>query len=239
MSSSVYQTIPRIIHQTWRTERIRGRWVEFVSSVKSHHSGWDYRLWTDEGLDHYVKNKLPEYYPVFSSYPRPIMRADAIRYIMMRDFGGVYCDLDYEFIRPYDYSGADLILGTECCLNTGNSLFQVANFFFASAPGHPFWQDVIDYMRVNPPKKYDDVVQSTGPGMLTRVWLENCHKYDNYRLEPKLVFSPFRIHKPYEKKVLLNNGITYGIHHGSGSWKDRLSLEYWRRKLKRWLNLRK
>jgi len=226
------QHIPKIIHQTWKNEKIQGSWVEYVKSVKRFHPGWEYRLWTDEDLDQHVKSNLPEYYPIFSAYPHPIFRADAIRYIMMRDFGGMYCDLDYEFIRPYDYSGTDLLLATENSYETGHDHFQVGNFFFASVPGHPFWQDVVNYLIQNPPEKGCDVVDATGPAMLTKVWLANNYKYQNYRLEPKLLFSPFGIHKSFEKKILLNNGITYGIHHGAGSWKDHLSLDYWKRKIK-------
>jgi mannosyltransferase OCH1-like enzyme len=167
------------------------------------------------------------------------MRADAIRYIIMRDFGGMYCDLDYEFIRPYDYSGTDLLLATENSYETGHDHFQVGNFFFASVPGHPFWQDVVNYLINNPPEKGCDVVDATGPAMLTKVWLANNYKYHNFRLEPKLFFSPFGIHRSFEKKILLNNGMTYGIHHGSGSWKDHLSSDYWKEKIKRWFNIRK
>jgi mannosyltransferase OCH1-like enzyme len=228
-----------LIHQTWKTEQVNGRWVNFVKSVKRYHPGWEYRLWTDEDLDQYVKTNVPEFYPIFSAYPRPIMRADAIRYIMMRDFGGMYCDLDYEFIRPYDYSGEDMILGIECSEENGHDLFQVANFFFASVPGHPFWQDIIDYLIANPPGPNANVVDATGPGMISKVWLANCDKYTNYRLEPKLFFSPFRIHKSFEKKMFLNNGMTYGIHHGSGTWKDRTTADYWSGKLKKWFNIRK
>lgn len=233
------QLIPKIIHQTWKNKKIQKRWIEYVKSVKRFHPDWEYRLWTDADLDQHVKSNLPEYYPIFSAYPHPIFRADAIRYVMMRDFGGMYCDLDYEFIRPYDYSGADLLLATECSYETGNGFFQVGNFFFASVPGHPFWQDVVNYLTNNPPEKGCDVVDATGPAMLTKVWLANNHKYHNFRLEPKLVFSPFGIHRSFEKKILLNNGITYGIHHGSGSWKDHLSFDYWKGKIKRWLNIRK
>jgi len=233
------QIIPKIIHQTWKNKKIQKRWIEYVKSVKRFHPDWEYRLWTDVDLDQHVQSNLPEYYPIFSAYPHPIFRADAIRYIMMRDFGGMYCDLDYEFIRPYDYSGTDLLLATENSYETGHDHFQVGNFFFASVPGHPFWQDVVNYLTNNPPEKGCDVVDATGPAMLTKVWLANINKYKNFRLEPKLVFSPFGIHRSFEKKILLNNGITYGIHHGSGSWKDHLSLDYWKGKIKRWFNIRK
>lgn len=225
------QSIPKIIHQTWKDDKIPSRWQGYAKSVKQYHPDWEYRLWTDHDLDQHVKSNLPEFYPVFSSYPRPIFRADAIRYVIMRDFGGMYCDLDYEFIRPYDYSGTDLLLATENSFETGHDHFQVGNFFFASIPGHPFWQDVINHMIGNPGDKGSDVVDVTGPAMLTKVWLANKEKYQEYRLEPKLLFSPFGIHAKFERKILLNNGITYGIHHGSGSWKDHLSLDYWKHKI--------
>jgi hypothetical protein len=40
-----------------------------------------------------------------------------------------------------------------------------------------------------------------------------------------------------ERQILLNNGTTIGVHHASGSWKERLTLVYLKEKLRKlWIN---
>ena len=43
--------IPRIIHQTWKTETIPPQWEAAQRSWRDAHPGWEYRLWTDDDLD--------------------------------------------------------------------------------------------------------------------------------------------------------------------------------------------
>ena len=82
---------------------------------------------------------------------RHIMRVDVFRYVLMHDIGGLYCDLDYEFVRPYDYGDASIVFSLEYDVAFGDPVDQVANYLFASVPGHPFWRDVLDNLQQHPP----------------------------------------------------------------------------------------
>ncbi|MCA9234297.1 MAG: hypothetical protein KDA44_02440 [Planctomycetales bacterium] len=225
--------IPMQIHQAWDTLPPPRRWAHTMASVRRWHPDWQYKLWNrDESLA-YIRERHPDLYPSFAAYNRQIMRCDVMRYALMYDQGGMYCDLDYEFIRPYDYGDAQLVLGYEMDLAWGDPLEQVASYFFASAPGHPLWRDILDELIARPPhtETYREVVNATGPGLLTRVFTANCHRYEGAVLEPRLVFSPYRIRGSREKATLLNNGQTVGIHHASGSWKERWTATYFKAKL--------
>ena len=147
----------------------------------------------------------------------------------------MYCDLDFEFIRPYDYRDSELILGYEFHRSYGDSVDQLANFVFASVPGHPFWKDVLNDLRYNPPQVsvYLDVVGMTGPGLLNRIYRENHHRYKKVTLEPRRVFHPFRMRGKNERQILLNNGTTIGVHHAFGSWRERWTLTYLKQKLRK------
>jgi len=225
--------IPAILHQAWTTERLPARWSHTIASVKRRHPGWQYKLWTHDGSLAYVRDRHPELYPVFAAFNREIMRCDVMRYVAMLDIGGMYCDLDYEFIRPYDYGDAQVILGYELELGLGDHKETLANFVFASAPGHPLWRDMLDeVIRTRPQSRTDrDVIELTGPGLLTRVFMQNRQRYAGVVVEPKLVFSPYRMRGKNERAALLNNGVTVGIHHAFGSWKQRWTLAYVKRKL--------
>ena len=146
--------IPRIIHQTWKSQTIPMRWQSAVDSVRRYHQGWAYRLWTDGEMEEHVRQHQPELFPVYRDFEKNIMRADVFRYVLMHDLGGLYCDLDYEFLRPYDYGDTELILSDEFSIGYGDPLDQISNYIIASRPGHPFWKDVIADIVQNPPRVF-------------------------------------------------------------------------------------
>jgi mannosyltransferase OCH1-like enzyme len=234
--------IPKIIHQTWKTTEIPPRFQRGVASVKRYHPDWEYRLWTDEDIDNYVKENHPDFYPAFVGFPRHIMRVDLIRYIILHDIGGVYCDMDYEFLRPYDYSGYDMLMSLERDTAYGDQQDTISNYIMASCAGHPFWVFLLQEMKQNPPQTndYTDVLMATGPGYITRHFFEQYpkHEWPGIKLTPRPVFSPYRIHGKHERKLMLNSGITYGFHQGAGTWKERFSFAYFKTKIHRLLTRR-
>lgn len=231
--------IPKIIHQTWKSKTVPVRWQGAVESVRRYHPGWRYMLWTDAEMDAHVKAQQPALWPVYQGFQKNIMRADVFRYVAMHDFGGLYCDLDYEFLRPFPYGDTELLLSEEFALDFGDALDQIANYVFASRPGHPFWKDVIADLVSNPPSAgvYKDVIDATGPGFLSRVFFANRERYEGVVVTAKPAFSPTRLHSSLERKILLNSGVTYGMHHGSGSWKERWTATYIRTKIAKALRL--
>jgi mannosyltransferase OCH1-like enzyme len=233
--------IPRIIHQLWKDENVPARWRDAVASVKRYHKGWEYRLWTDALIDDYVRANHPKFYPAFAGMNRHIMRVDVFRYVLMHDFGGLYCDLDYEFVRPYDYGDSELVLSLEYDEQYGDDVNQLANYVFASVPRHDLWRDVMDNVQQFPPyaATSEDVCSVTGPWYLTGVFYKNHGRYRGVRLTPKPVLSPRRVHGRRERKFYVNSGITHGFHHGWGSWRDRLNIAYLRQKLAKRLGIGK
>ena len=209
------------------------RWRKPIASVNRFHPGWQRIEWTDQRADAYVAQQWPQLLPIFRDFPRGIMRADVIRYVAMHDFGGVYCDLDFEFLRAYNYSDAQVVLSLEFDRDYGDARNSIAGHFFASVPRHPFWRDILDEVLTNPPTITPErgVVAATGPGLLTRTYFANASKYTGVRVTPRPVFSPVRQRGRSERRNLLANGQTVGFHHASGSWKERWTISYFQRKL--------
>lgn len=228
--------IPRVIHQLWKEPTIPSRWREAVASVKRLHKGWEYRLWTDAEMYEHVESRHPELYPVFMGMNRHIMRVDVFRYVLMHDIGGLYCDLDYEFVRPFDYGDAEVVLTHEFQLKYGDEGDRIANYIFASVPGHQLWVDILEDVRTNPPysSTASEVCLLTGPGLMSRIALGNRDKYRGIYYTDKPMLSPRRVHGRHERKIYINSGNVYGFHHGWGSWKERLNLPYLRRKLRKY-----
>jgi inositol phosphorylceramide mannosyltransferase catalytic subunit len=169
--------IVKKIFQTWKTREVPRQWADAQASVIKMNPGWEYVLLTDEDNERIVKEHFPDFYPHFMAFPHPIQRADAVRYCVMYLYGGIYLDLDYEALKPFD----DLVLEKGVGLiESNNNVFQtkVTNSFLASAvPGHPFWLACIEETKKGVPwyavTKHLEVFMTTGPFMLDRVYRAN------------------------------------------------------------------
>jgi hypothetical protein len=157
----------------------------------------------------------------------------------MQDFGGLYCDLDYEFVRPYDYAGADVVLSLEYDEAYGDNANQIANYIFASVQGHPLWSDMLANLASNPPfaASPGEVCLLTGPQLVTRTYYRDPARYAGVRLTAKPVLSPRRVHGRRERKFYVNSGITHGFHYGWGSWRERLNWPWLKRRFAKLLRL--
>ena len=90
---------------------------------------------------------------MFRSFPTGVFRADTFRYMLMSIIGGVYVDLDMESLRPID----PLLRGQRCLVGQEPSAHaalivsvsrHACNAWLASAPGVPFWDEVLAEVRV-------------------------------------------------------------------------------------------
>ncbi len=226
-------SVPKIIHQTWKTSSIPRKWKNFQAGVRAIYPDWEYILWTDNSMVAFVKEKFPEFYPTWSGFPKMILKADTFRYLLMYAMGGMYLDLDYEMLRPYDFSGCQILLPQERSLSYGDKSNDIGNCILASVPDHPFWREVIDHIHENPPniESYMDVVGATGPGLLTKIYNRSHDKYPDIQTPSRIHFHSLPPHSRKDYKALVDNQAVFGIHHGWGSWKERFTLIYMQRKL--------
>lgn len=213
--------IPRIIHQTWKSKDVPVQMQKYVDRVKELHPGWQYKLWTDDDNDAFVKKEFPEFYPVFEGFSKNIMRADVIRYLIMYKIGGLYLDLDYEMLKPFQYTDKELVLPFSRKIALGDKRDLLGNCIFASAPHHIFWKNMIDDLQKNPPlvKHYMEVLGATGPFFLTRIFEEGS--YSDAFLPDRILFHPPTPGNRRNYINIIQNGISEGIHHVSGTWLEK------------------
>ena len=167
--------IPHIIHQTWKTHEIPLRFRYIRDSWLMHHPDWEYRLWSDADNRAFLVENYPAFLSVYDSYQTPICRADAIRYFLLKHFGGLYVDLDFECFQPFDtiLNSQSVVLGLEPQTHLHENASQhqgltriVCNALMASPPQHPFWDHVIDAMVAA--RNEPGPLNATGPFLLTR-----------------------------------------------------------------------
>jgi mannosyltransferase OCH1-like enzyme len=88
--SKPWNSIPKIIHQTWKNKTLRERQARWSRTWCDQYTNWRYHLWTDEENDLFVKTKFPWFYPTFQQLSPAILRADSVRYLYMYYYGGLY-----------------------------------------------------------------------------------------------------------------------------------------------------
>lgn len=171
-------TIPKHIHQTWKDAQIPERFAQFQQSWQHHHPDWQYTLWTDADNLALIETHFPWFLPTYLSYPHPIQRVDAARYFIIRKFGGVYVDLDFECLKPVGplIDGHGCVFGLEptATANLFGRDMTIGNAFIAATPEHPAMHVLTSmlepYLRNVHPMHEQVILETTGPFMLTHVY---------------------------------------------------------------------
>lgn len=148
-----------------------------------NHPDWEYWLWTDSSARQLIQERFPALLPVFDAYPQNIQRADALRYVLLHEFGGVYADLDMESLKPLDpltFKYA-CVVGQEPYVHPAfdtNTETLVINALIACRAGHPFLKAIIDAL---PDFAHMwSLLDSTGPHFLTYVFNQYTRDHPQY-----------------------------------------------------------
>jgi len=176
--------IPKILHQTYRTKEIPERLEEYRRKLIELHPGWDYRFYGDDECRDIVKRYFPSFLPVYESCSAPVQKADIFRIIAVYALGGFYLDIDVECINSLDplcefhcVFAEELTITQELAEELDHrDRLRVGNFMFGSEPGHPFLLHILRKMAVESQREIiseHDVLESTGPGLVTTVYHES------------------------------------------------------------------
>ena len=114
-----------------------------------HHPDWEYWLWTHRSARQLIQDRYPALLLVYDAYTRDPERQDAVRYVVLHEFGGVHADLDMESLRPLDALAVRYacFLGQEpdahAVLFT-NVRYLASNALMACRRGHPFMKMAVE-----------------------------------------------------------------------------------------------
>ena len=114
--------IPKIIHQSWKTEdlasygenaRISDIAIRSQESWKTLYPDFEYKFWTDDDIEVFVQKQEDKIKDVFYGMDENIKKMDFFRYLILHEFGGIYSDLDFtvqsrideEILNAYDFIG--------------------------------------------------------------------------------------------------------------------------------------
>ena len=223
------QTIPKIIHQTWKTDTIPEDLQLFQQTWHHHHPDWAYRLWTDADNRVFIEAHYDWFLPTYDGYDQNIKRADAIRYFMMLHYGGLYVDLDFECLRPFEtlLAGKSIALGLEPPPHAEPYTEKwgydqlICNALIGSEPHHPFWEHVCrmlisEAIHVSP-------IEATGPVFLTHAYHTFAEKESLSTIPHHLIYPVTNeessdVRRSTKKLHAMINDEAYALHYWFGTW---------------------
>src|SRR5262249_33905831 len=93
-SMGVNMTIPKILHQTWKTHSLPANYHVLQQWLKQLHPTWEYGFYDDAACREFVCQQMPSLLPLYDQYPTHIQRIDVFRLVAVYVLGGFYLDLD-------------------------------------------------------------------------------------------------------------------------------------------------
>ncbi|GBE79672.1 nucleotide-diphospho-sugar transferase [Sparassis latifolia] len=158
------ERIPRILHQTWKSETLPTKWADVSQGCRDMMPDYEYMLWTDASAREFIAEHYSWFLETFDGYTYPIQRADAIRYFVLHHYGGIYLDLDIGCLRRLDpLLVYPVILPKTIPVGVSNDLIF-------SEKGHPFMEQTIRHLISFDHSwvlNYPTVMFSTGPMFLS------------------------------------------------------------------------
>jgi mannosyltransferase OCH1-like enzyme len=229
--------IPLILHQTWRNLELPPRFARWRAAWRALHPHWEHRFYTDADIRRIVTDRAPQLLGTLDALPYPVQRVDLFRYLIVYLDGGLYADLDMVPFRANDplLEGASCVLAVEHKLTRRRQAklgyripWQLSNSIFAAAAGHPFLRELIERIveyASNATRNDDDVLETTGPRMLSRLAFDlPANRRGEIRVLPQIVWMP-----PWElPRVGPIARRIYARHIAAGSWRtDHRWLAHW------------
>jgi mannosyltransferase OCH1-like enzyme len=136
---------------------------------------FEYNYVSDEQCDSFVKESYPsEIYSAFSRLQIGAARADFWRILVLAKHGGIYLDIDSNFVRP----PSGYLDGERTEVFVRNRKGNITNYFIASAPGNPILLQLISRILKNIKESNATTVNHlTGPKVVDLVVRKHPNAY--------------------------------------------------------------
>lgn len=236
-----YNRIPTVFHQTYKNWRLPKFYEKYITTLLDKHCiqyqdtlrdfenqvfirnaegslCYHYVFWSDASIMQLVKNRFPHLEELFQKYSN-LERSDAARYLILHEFGGIYSDMDNEFIRPIDaaveWGIASLFAHLPYVRQWPSLRPHLECTLMMSIPRHPFLRLLINSL--NASRSAENVWYRTGPEFLTRLHQQflssdpkrtsDCRMHPHSRPDcahvplPVRVFYPF-IYEPFAQPAI-------------------------------------
>ncbi|XP_053408030.1 uncharacterized protein LOC128559699 [Mercenaria mercenaria] len=194
--------IPHIVHFIFITglkgkHGIPSMYRDNVLSFLHFNPNWTYYFWSDVSARELIATRQPDLLSIYDNNTDVVYKANALRYVLLYEFGGVYTDLDMKCSRPLDRATMKY-----ACILTPEPfehsaiLYQLpyffSNGFILCRPKHPFFKQVIESL----PKTANLKSRLEADG--TKFFTKQYSLYNNIQLkETSKITSSTNSNSPY------------------------------------------
>ena len=218
------QLIPKLIHQIWyQSKTIPEQLKKYSDSWKRNHPEYKYILWNKETIEPEIKKLNKKFQDTYFNYQYDIQRIDFAKIVILKNYGGIYSDLDLLSIRNISTllnRGQSFYISKEKKNQIGNAIIASTshNYILNIILDEYYVKSLIHYKNLN---KLHIVLNTTGPISITRIF----KKYNIFNSK-KVDYNTFRFYpiewKHKNLKYNLENKLfkdSYGIHMWKGLWR--------------------
>tara|TARA_B100000886_G_scaffold270420_1_gene194400 strand:- start:881 stop:1735 length:855 start_codon:yes stop_codon:yes gene_type:complete len=229
--------VPKLIHQIWLGDKkLPKNSIPWMKSWKKYNPDWEYKLWNEKNIKELnIKN-----FDVYSKKINPGYRSDILRYIILKKFGGLYADTDFECLKPIpsDILKYKFIAGTMFGDNP-----YIGNSILLSKPNFILLDNILTHIKSTKYKNdINHIIKNSGPENVTKEYFSLKKKIkDQILILPSNYFYPypnFRINDQINKYLEIEE-ISIGIHHWEMTWMKGSLLNRIKNKFKLFLKFNK
>ncbi len=167
--------IPKIIHLMWLDKNnphnpgFPSKYTNYMDQWKNMNPSWQIMYWNYSDIE----REFPDFMPIIEKIPVWISKCDFARVLVLYKYGGVYIDLDFFPLRPFDdhVTDRDLLLIYEPQEHSKYWNFDglILNSIMGASPNHEFFKGFIDVsihkILTTDPHRWN-VIASIGPNGL-------------------------------------------------------------------------
>ena len=234
---SIKSSIPKLIHQIWLGDKkLPKSCIPWMKSWKKFNPDWEYKLWDEENIRELKIND----FDIYSKKINPGYRSDILRYIILKKFGGLYVDTDFECLKPIPshFLKYKFIAG-----NMFGNKPAIGNSILLSSPNFILLNRVLNHIKSTEYKnEINYIIQNSGPENVTKEYfsLKKFNK-DQTLILPSNYFYPypnFMLNKQIDRYLEIED-VSVGIHHWKMSWMKGSLFNRIRNKFSYFFNLHK
>jgi len=135
----------KIIHQLWVGQYlIPERDHNYTKDIRLNNPSFRYNFWDNYNLPE-LPDRIEELKQLYSKHEKWVELADMLRYYFVYEYGGLYVDCDYEFVKSFDGLELDKYEGfVPLVFNDGD--ITICNSMFGFKKCHPLMEYVCEKM---------------------------------------------------------------------------------------------
>ena len=196
-------SIPKILHQFWTGDEMPWEIKLLCETLKEVNSDWEYKLWTEESIKEIPI--LKKHYEHFSKVTKSNSQSDIVRYAVLYEYGGMWCDTDIEGIKSFNslIENKDLVIAHEL----PNHPHLICSCVIGSVKGNLKIKNILDKIIKANFKGF------FGPGFLSKMLIT-----DDQYIYPFDTFCPYYCCSTARNSPEEYPENTYCVHHWHATW---------------------